>query len=946
MATGGSDPSTRMSTENKRICDIALNLFKKYKVEISDAINTTFPFLEYLRDHGFITSEMYKHSHQSLTKRHGVQEVIYDVLTELEKTFDLSILEALFSKVIMKKYPDLYNIYKIFKTAIPDLELSPECEMERRPDVQLSLEQGTVKKPLSSLTWLYQDPSDYNGTAPPENELAEPLRETQLKHENETLPTTSALKTQQANEQFFQESKPAVLSSDEDELTEASTGEQRSNPVISSDEDEPAKASTGEQRMNPGTVDLGNSFTLAKIKRKRTIPDLELSPECEMEQRPDVQLSLEQGTVKKLLPSLTWLYQDPSDYNGIAPPENEFAELLHETQLINGNETISTTSDDKSVLETQQANEQCAQESEPAGEELLHHVNQINSRPGDLMNLKKEKPFVNSGVEWQAHTRIDGDRASAAIVISSDEDEPAKASTGEQRRNPVINYNLHYLQSDEEGDTQEATCSAPNTAAQPVDFRKSPVCRKRLWKTGRSREGSSESSADETPPVLWRSAERSPDEEDSTDIENQPTWMRSNKKKRINSDDSSELSNGEEPQETSSSALRNGSGAELQGTGNEECPCVMCSSKGVPRGQEAKAESTQASDMMDNMDIGRKSTLGKHSRKRRRKRRRKGKLNSIQRVRGRGRYKTQALRKRVPWKRRKLTVPRIPRDTTIDFRLPILRVTCGQAEGMLYKEKMKQGISAKCIKMKDGKKLTLKEFEIEGNHEKSKNWKLSVRCGGWPLKHLIQNGHLCNPPRIYGRRKKPRVVKSHDKTLFDPYPQNSNHCEVCRKGGTLFCCDTCPQSFHEKCHLQHIDPDRSPWSCIFCQIRAIQERNPENQSCHQESEVLEREMLDEEYLKCAFLLLKAYRCPESSFFASEPYYSQQVPQVQENCMWLNKIKTKLAWKMYPQVKGFVRDMRLIFENLRAFCKDQKFIRMGIQLEANFENNFKNVFAIQ
>nr|KAF6451167.1 SP140 nuclear body protein like [Molossus molossus] len=258
-----------MSTENKRICDIALSLFKKYKVEISDAINTTFPFLEYLRDHEFITSEMYKHSHQSLTKRHGVQEVIYDVLTELEKTFDLSILEALFSKVIMKKYPDLYNIYKIFKTAIPDLELSPECEMERRPDVQLSLEQGTVKKPLSSLTWLYQDPSDYNGTAPPENELAEPLRETQLKHENETLPTTSALKTQQANEQFFQESKPAVLSIDEDELTESSTGEQRSNPVISSDEDEPAKASTGEQRMNPGTVDLGNSFTLAKIKRKR-----------------------------------------------------------------------------------------------------------------------------------------------------------------------------------------------------------------------------------------------------------------------------------------------------------------------------------------------------------------------------------------------------------------------------------------------------------------------------------------------------------------------------------------------------------------------------------------------------------------------------------------------------------------------------------------------------
>lgn len=48
------------------------------------------------------------------------------------------------------------------------------------------------------------------------------------------------------------------------------------------------------------------------------------------------------------------------------------------------------------------------------------------------------------------------------------------------------------------------------------------------------------------------------------------------------------------------------------------------------------------------------------------------------------------------------------------------------------------GISAKCIEMTDGKQLTLKEFEIEGNHEKSKNWRLSVRCGGWPLKLLIQ----------------------------------------------------------------------------------------------------------------------------------------------------------------------------------------------------------------
>ncbi|XP_059023740.1 nuclear autoantigen Sp-100 isoform X11 [Mustela lutreola] len=745
MADGGSGFSTRTSTEDqynddRLVYETLFKHFKKHKVEISNAIKKPFPFFECLRDRELISNKMYDDCQDSCRNLVPVPRVAYNVLNELEKTFDLPLLEALFSEVNRQEYPNLNHIYKSFEFAIQEkinYQESDEEEVDNSPHTQLSIEQGTGENCYRSLTSSCPQSSSDHGTAPSENGPLENLCEAEQINGNRTDTTSDkndAQEVQQANEEYAQESEPAE-----------------------SCEQEPIQ-----------------------VNNRDTREDTPIPLPCDGKSSP-----------------------------------------------------------------------------------LSNHGIQVNSCSVHLVDIKKEKPFFSSTLN----------QASDVIVISSDSEE-----TSDEDKAPE--------------DSMSTLESGP--AKRFAEYL--------------------ESSEDEGPPRASCFVLRSDtDEEDPVDIGNKSLWGIP-KRKRYS----------------------------LDNQGNWKRKCVPTSGEeGISRDQGERTESSQASDIMDTVDIGNNSTSGKHNEKI---------------MRRRGRHRIQTLSNRALWNRgkqkgRKPVItrslrrgrkrgPRIPRDTRINFYLLELPVTCGEAKGTLYKEKMIQGTSEKCIQGVDGRWFTLREFEVEGKYSRSKNWKTSVRCGGFTLKDLIKKKYLPEPPR---RRRRKQTTPEPSKDFFDPYPGNSNICEVCRRPGKLFCCDTCPKSFHETCHIHHIDVNREPWSCLFCMIKALQP----SQQCHQISEVLQRRMVPEEQLKCEFVLLKVYCCSKSPFFASRPHYSNNASHGPTKLMWLNKIKKKLNKKLYLRVKGFVQDMCLIFENHRAFYKDnQKFIKLGFQLEDIFMNTFGNIFAIQ
>uniref|UniRef100_A0A4W5MG23 Nuclear body protein SP140-like protein n=1 Tax=Hucho hucho TaxID=62062 RepID=A0A4W5MG23_9TELE len=323
----------------------------------------------------------------------------------------------------------------------------------------------------------------------------------------------------------------------------------------------------------------------------------------------------------------------------------------------------------------------------------------------------------------------------------------------------------------------------------------------------------------------------------------------------------------------------------------------------------------------------------------------------------------------------------------------VFKVTCGAMNGMLHKERFASGSCGRSIRT-ELRWMTPGEFVTVGSALEDPSWKKDIQWDGKPLSVLIESKILV----IHSLLCKCKLCSPTAKDRHDQ--DNDDDCFICRSQGSLICCDKCPSSFHQRCHLPNVDAtilgDDCPWMCTFCVLRASQSWRYPKQMTYQEALTCR---ISDHLLECQYLLLCLYHADEDYIFVKDPCINvsllgslsvcaflsvcvsvcvclcapvsvcvcvcvcvcqsshislsvfhcqvRNYSSVIKTPVWLDRVVEKLQQNLYQSVQHFVSDVLLIFTNCATFNRDNaEFRGMGKRLKDLFEREFKSTFSIQ
>uniref|UniRef100_A0A3Q3L352 SP110 nuclear antigen, tandem duplicate 1 n=1 Tax=Mastacembelus armatus TaxID=205130 RepID=A0A3Q3L352_9TELE len=132
-----------------------------------------------------------------------------------------------------------------------------------------------------------------------------------------------------------------------------------------------------------------------------------------------------------------------------------------------------------------------------------------------------------------------------------------------------------------------------------------------------------------------------------------------------------------------------------------------------------------------------------------------------------------------------------------DRSTTVFKVTCRDLVGTLHKKRFASGNRGKCIRTETSW-MSPVEFVNAASDESDPPWKREIQWEGKPLNDLIEN----------------KILRIH--SLLCENQKNDDECYICRsqEETQLVVCDDCPRSFHQRCHLPHLE-DLTDYSTVI-----------------------------------------------------------------------------------------------------------------------------------